>query len=118
LSDFFAGLGVLVAAAGAAGAILLPTGRLRSLAMLTALVLFPLLILGDQWHSHQIVDLRHSTGRLVALGLVGLAVTAALAYAFSAGRCSCRSRLSRRCRFGCRSTPAATQQICSCRSIS
>jgi hypothetical protein len=82
VSDFFAGLGVLVAACGAAGAILLPPGRLRSLAMLTALALFPILILGDQWHSHQIVDLRHSTGRLVALGLVGLAVTAALAYVF------------------------------------
>lgn len=82
MSDFLAGLGVLVAACGAAGAILLPAGRLRSLAMLTALVLFPVLILGDQWHSHQIVALRHSTGRLVALGLVGLAVTATLAYAF------------------------------------
>jgi O-antigen ligase len=51
--------------------------------MLTALVLFPVLILGDQWHSHQIVDLRHSTGRLIALGLIGLAVTAALAYVFN-----------------------------------
>ncbi len=82
MSGFLAGAGVLVAAAGAAGAILQPAGRLRSLAMLAALVLFPILILGDQWHSHQIVDLRHSTGRLVALGLVGLAVTAALAYVF------------------------------------
>ena len=82
MSDFLAGLGVLVAACGAAGAILLPAGRLRSLAMLTALVLFPVLILGDQWHSHQIADLRHSTGHLVALGLVGLAVTAALTYVF------------------------------------
>ena len=83
VSDFLAGLGVLIAAAGAAGAILLPLGRLRSLAMLAALVLFPILILGDQWHSHQIADLRHSTGHMVALGLVGLAATAALAYVFS-----------------------------------
>ena len=60
--------GAGLAAAGAAGAILLPAGRLRSLAMLAALVLFPVLILGDQWHSHQIADLRHSAGRLVALG--------------------------------------------------
>src|SRR3954454_11572768 len=50
--------------------------------MLVPLVLFPVLILGDQWHSHQIADLRHSTGRLLALGLVGLAVAAALAYLF------------------------------------
>lgn len=83
MSGLLAGAGVLVAAAGAGGAILLPAGRLRSLAMLTALVLFPVLILGDQWHSHQIADLRHSTGRLVALGLVGAAATAALAYVFS-----------------------------------
>jgi putative inorganic carbon (hco3(-)) transporter len=82
MSGLLAGAGVLAAAGGAAGAILLPPGRLRSLAMLAALVLFPILILGDQWHSHQIVDLRHSTGRLVALGLVGIAVTAALAYVF------------------------------------
>jgi hypothetical protein len=82
VSDFLAGLGVLVAAGSAAGAILLPPGRLRSLAMVVALVLFPVLILGDQWHSHQIADLRHSTGRLAALGVVGLAVTAALTYVF------------------------------------
>jgi O-antigen ligase len=75
-------MGVLAAAAGAAGAILLPPGRLRAAAMLAALVLFPVLILGDQWHSHQIADLRRSTGRLLGLGALGLAITAALAYAF------------------------------------
>jgi len=82
VSDFLAGLCLLIAAAGATGAILLPPGRLRSLAMLAALILFPVLILGDQWHSHQIAALRHSTGHMVALGLVGLAATAALAYVF------------------------------------
>jgi putative inorganic carbon (hco3(-)) transporter len=82
LSDFLASVGILVAAAGAAGAILLPAGRLRSASMLAALALFPILILGDQWHSHQIVDLRNDSGRLVALGLLALTVSAALAYAF------------------------------------
>ena len=82
MSGALAGAGVLVAAAGAVGAILLPPGRLRAAAMLVALALFPALILGDQWHSHQIADLRHSTGRLVALGALALAATAALAYAF------------------------------------
>ncbi len=82
MSDFLAGLGILLAAAGAVGAILLPVGRLRSAAMLTALVLFPVLVLGDQWHSHQIVDLRHSTGRLVALGVMALAASVALAALF------------------------------------
>jgi hypothetical protein len=82
LSDFIAGAGVLVAALAAAGAILLPAGRLRSLAMLVALALFPLLILGDQWHSHQIVDLRDHPMRLAALGVLGAVATVILAYAF------------------------------------
>ena len=74
--------GVLLAAAAGAAAVLLPAGRLRSAAMLVALVLFPLLILGDQWHSTQIVDLRDHTGRLVALGVAGLAAAALLAATF------------------------------------
>ena len=82
MSDLLAGAGVLVAAAGAAGAILLPPGRLRAAAMLAALVLFPVLILGDQWHSRAIVDLRDSTGRLIGLGLLAVAATTALAYVF------------------------------------
>jgi hypothetical protein len=82
VSGFLAGLGVLVAAAGATGAILLPTGRLRSLAMLAALVLFPVLILGDQWHSHQIADLRDHPSRLIALGALAVAASVALAYIF------------------------------------
>jgi len=75
-------LGVLAAAAAAAAAILLPPGRARAAAMLLALALFPLLILGDQWHSAQVVDLRNHAGRLVALGVVGLAVALALAAVF------------------------------------
>jgi len=82
LSELLAGAGVLVASAAAAGAILLPAGRLRAAAMLAALALFPALILGDQWHSHQIADLRDSTGRLVALGLLAVGVSTALAFAF------------------------------------
>jgi O-antigen ligase len=82
LSDFLAGAGLLLAAAASAAAILLPAGRLRSAAMLAAIVLFPVLILGDQWHTHQIVDLRHSTGRIAALTLVGIAAISALAYVF------------------------------------
>ena len=83
MSELFAGAGVLAGAAAAAGAILLPAGRLRATAMLVALVLFPLLILGDQWHSHQIVDLRDHPSRLVALGLLAIIASAALAAAFT-----------------------------------
>jgi len=82
VSGFLAGLGVLIAAGTAAGAILLPAGRLRSLSMLVALVLFPVLILGDQWHSHQIADLRDHPSRLLALGVLAIAVSAGLAFAF------------------------------------
>jgi len=82
VSDLLAGIGLLIAAAAAALAILLPSGRLRSLAMLTALALFPVLILGDQWHSHQIADLRDSPSRLIALGVLAVTVSAALAYVF------------------------------------
>jgi O-antigen ligase len=75
-------VGVLLAAGAAAAAILLPVGRARSTAMLAALVLFPALILGDQWHSHQIADLRDDTARFAALALLALAISAALALAF------------------------------------
>ncbi len=74
--------GILIAAAAAAAAILLPAGRARAAAMLLALILFPALILGDQWHSAQIADLRDSVGRLLALGAAGLAATVALALVF------------------------------------
>jgi O-antigen ligase len=82
LSDFLAGAGVLLAAAASAAAILLPAGRLRSAAMLLALALFPALILGDQWHSRQIADLRDDPEQLAALALAALAASAALAAAF------------------------------------
>ncbi|HUC06506.1 MAG TPA: hypothetical protein VMR96_00305, partial [Solirubrobacterales bacterium] len=82
MSDFLAGFGLLIAAAAAAAAILLPVGRLRSLAMLIALVLFPVLILGDQWHSHQITDLRDHPSRLLALGILAIAASAGLAFVF------------------------------------
>jgi O-antigen ligase len=82
LSDFLAGAGVLLAAAASAAAVLLPAGRARALAMLAAMVLFPVLIFGDQWHTHQIADLRHDTGRLAFLAALALALVAALAAGF------------------------------------
>jgi putative inorganic carbon (HCO3(-)) transporter len=82
LSDFLAGFGLIAAGLAAAAAILSPAGRLRSLAMLLALALFPVLVLGDQWHSHQIVDLRHDPSRLALLSAAALVASAVLAYAF------------------------------------
>jgi O-antigen ligase len=63
-------------------AILLPAGRARAAAMLVALVLFPVLILGDQWHSPQIVDLREEPAGFLGLGAAALATTAILAACF------------------------------------
>ena len=82
MSDFLAGAGLIVAAAASAAAILLPPGRLRSAAMVLAMALFPVLIAGDQWHTTQIVDLRHDEGRIVALLPLAVVVVGALAYAF------------------------------------
>jgi putative inorganic carbon (hco3(-)) transporter len=82
LSDVLAGAGVLAAASASAASILLPPNRARSAAMALAIVLFPILILGDQWHTAQIVDLRHDTGRIVALVGIAAAAIGVLAYAF------------------------------------
>jgi O-antigen ligase len=82
LSDALAGIG-LVAAAGASGAaILLPPGRLRAVLMVAAIVLFPVLIAGDQWHTAQIVDLRHDEARIVELLLLAAAAVGTLTYLF------------------------------------
>jgi O-antigen ligase len=51
--------------------------------MFLALALFPALILGDQWHSAQIVDLRDEPDRLVGLGVAALAGAAVLAALFN-----------------------------------
>ena len=82
LSDVLAGAGVLIAAAASATAILVPPGRPRSLAMLVAIALFPILVLGDQWHSAQIVDLRHHPSHIAALAGAGLVAVGILTAAF------------------------------------
>ncbi|HWM63280.1 MAG TPA: O-antigen ligase family protein [Solirubrobacterales bacterium] len=74
--------GVLAAAGASAAAILLPAGRARACAMLVALALFPALILGDQWHSPQIVDLREEPTSFAALGIAALAGAGILAACF------------------------------------
>ena len=90
MSDFLSGAGLLVAAACAAASILLPAGRARSAAMMGALILFPLLILGDQWHTHRIVELRHHEAKA--------AVAAALRRVLSRGLWPLRRTRSSRAR--------------------
>ena len=60
MSDFLAGAGPSPPPRPRAAAILCRPGR-RAAAMLVALALIPVLILGDQWNSHQIADLRDDT---------------------------------------------------------
>ncbi len=52
------------------------------MAMLVAIALFPILILGDQWHTTQIVDLRHNDARIAGLLSIGIVAVAALAFVF------------------------------------
>jgi putative inorganic carbon (hco3(-)) transporter len=80
LSAFLSGAGLLIAAACAAASILLPAGRVRSGAMLVALVLFPVLILGDQWHNHQVVELRHHEAKAAVAIVLGAVIVVALAW--------------------------------------
>jgi putative inorganic carbon (HCO3(-)) transporter len=82
LSDFLAAAGVLIAAGAAAATILLPAGRARSAAMLLGIGLFPILILGDQWHTHQIVDLRHDNARIAGLLAIGMVAVGVLTFVF------------------------------------
>jgi putative inorganic carbon (hco3(-)) transporter len=78
-----AGLGVVAAAAAAAASILLAPSRARSVAMLLALILFPVLIAGDQWHSAAISDLRDTPARLAAFAAAAIVLIAVLALLFS-----------------------------------
>jgi putative inorganic carbon (hco3(-)) transporter len=82
VSDVLAGIGLVAAAGAAAAVILLPPGRLRALLMVAAMILFPVLIAGDQWHTAQIVDLRHDETRIFELLLLAAAIVGLLAYLF------------------------------------
>ena len=106
LSDFLSGAGVLIAAACACASILLPAGRVRSAAMLTALVLFPILILGDQWHNHQIVELRHHEAKAAVAVIVSAAVNAS-ATAAHTGSPSARLSSTRITLYSARRTAAS-----------
>ncbi len=77
LTGPFPKLGVVVVACAAAAAVLARGARPRALAILLALVLAPVLLLADIWHSPQLsVVHRHplvaAVGAILALGLVGL----------------------------------------------
>ena len=71
----------LVAASVAAAGALVATGRVRALAMLAALVLAPVVVGGDNWHTERFVELRDSTGQVAALGVVAVGGIVVIAWA-------------------------------------
>jgi len=75
--------GMIVAALLAGGAVLGRTVRGRAWAMLGALVLVPVLLLGDIWDSPQLHSLRAHGPLAVAAGALALAALAALAVLFA-----------------------------------
>jgi len=63
MGNVLAGAGLFVAVFAAAAAMLWEASPRRSATMLIALVLIPVLILADQWHSAEITDLRDHIAR-------------------------------------------------------
>ncbi|HEX6459169.1 MAG TPA: O-antigen ligase family protein [Thermoleophilaceae bacterium] len=79
----FKGIGMVAASLAVAGAFFLSTPRARAWAALVALVLTPVLLVGELWKSsHQIVTLRSHPAELLALAVVGIALILALAALF------------------------------------
>jgi len=73
-------LGVIAAAVLAATAILARTDTRRALAMLGAIVLSPVLLLDDVWHSSKLDIVHRHPAEAVVGALIGLALLAALAH--------------------------------------
>src|SRR3954454_16363246 len=73
------GSAAVLAALAAGGALVLPSARARAASALVALVLAPVLLLGELWHSSQIVSLRDHPALAGAGVVAGVAVVVALA---------------------------------------
>ncbi|HEY7251033.1 MAG TPA: hypothetical protein VIG37_11100, partial [Methylomirabilota bacterium] len=79
----FKGGGMVAASLAATGAFFLGTPRSRAVCVLLALVLCPVLLVGELWNSSsQLETLRSHPAELVGLGVLGLALIAALAAVF------------------------------------
>jgi O-antigen ligase len=78
----FKGSGMVVASLAAAGTFFLGTPRTRAVCALLALVLCPVLLVGELWDSSQFHTLRSHPAEILGLAVVGIAVIAALAALF------------------------------------
>jgi O-antigen ligase len=82
IGDALAGAGVLGATAAAVVVLLSAPSPRRAAAMLVALALLIPLVLGDQWDSARVVDVRDDAGRLVAFAMTAIAAVSLLAFLF------------------------------------
>lgn len=82
MGDVLAGAGLFAAVIAAAVAMIWAPSARRSVAMLVALALIPVLIVADQWNSAEISDLRDDPARFTALVLAAAAAVAALTLIF------------------------------------
>lgn len=82
VATVFKGGGMVAASLAAAGAFFLGTPRARAVCVLLALVLCPVLLVGELWHSSQLETLRSHPAELTGLAVLGLALIVALAAVF------------------------------------
>jgi putative inorganic carbon (hco3(-)) transporter len=82
IGDLLAGAGVLAASAAAVLVLLSPPSPRRAAAMLVALALLVPLVLGDQWDSARVLDVRDDPARLVAFAAATVAAVSLLALLF------------------------------------
>jgi putative inorganic carbon (hco3(-)) transporter len=82
IGDALAGAGVLAATAAAVVVLLSPPSPRRAAAMLIALVLLIPLVLGDQWDSARVVDVRDDAARLIAFAVVAIGAVSLIALLF------------------------------------
>ncbi|HEX8856413.1 MAG TPA: O-antigen ligase family protein [Thermoleophilaceae bacterium] len=74
--------GMIVAALAVAGAFFVPSARGRAVCVLVALVLTPVLLVGELWDSSQFVSIRDHPAPAVGAAVLGVAVMGALAAVF------------------------------------
>jgi O-antigen ligase len=78
----FKGGGMVAASLAAAGAFFLATPRARAASALVALVLTPVLLVGELWRSSQLETLRSHPAELLGLAVLGLVLMVALGALF------------------------------------
>src|SRR3954471_22525877 len=82
LAPFLPSAGIVATALAVAAVFAMPSLRARAIAAIVALVLAPVLLLGELWDNPQIAHLRDQPAKLAAAVLLGVIVAGALAALF------------------------------------